>query len=154
MAIEAVISYWKSAGVTEEDDVSRVVARAAAAGFSFTADEHRTTLAVRGLLVRLNRDRALREALLTAETPIGALLEHARDAGYDLNEEAVRAVIRALRHRHGELDSAELDNVAGGVAFLPEVDDEVIVAFDQGDVRKPVTVGSLWGSKDKPPTGR
>jgi uncharacterized protein involved in type VI secretion and phage assembly len=38
-----------------------------------------------------------------------------------------------------------------GVWFLPEVDDEVLVAFDHGDIRVPYVVGSLWNGKDKPP---
>ena len=41
-----------------------------------------------------------------------------------------------------------------GTYFLPDVDDEVLVAFEQGDVRFPYVLGSLWrgGSKDaKPP---
>lgn len=39
-----------------------------------------------------------------------------------------------------------------GFYFLPEVEDEVLVAFEQGDVRFPYVVGSLWNGKDKPPT--
>lgn len=39
-----------------------------------------------------------------------------------------------------------------GAYFLPEVDDEVLVAFEHGDVRFPYVLGSLWNGKDKPPT--
>ena len=38
-----------------------------------------------------------------------------------------------------------------GWFFLPEVDDEVLVMFDQGDINHPVIVGALWGGKDKAP---
>jgi uncharacterized protein involved in type VI secretion and phage assembly len=38
-----------------------------------------------------------------------------------------------------------------GSYFLPEVDDEVLVAFEHGDVRSPYIVGSLWNGKDAPP---
>lgn len=38
-----------------------------------------------------------------------------------------------------------------GTFFRPEVDDEVLVAFEHGDVRRPYIVGSLWSSEDKPP---
>jgi uncharacterized protein involved in type VI secretion and phage assembly len=38
-----------------------------------------------------------------------------------------------------------------GAFFLPEVDDEVIVAFEYGDVNMPYVIGSLWNGKDKPP---
>ena len=38
-----------------------------------------------------------------------------------------------------------------GSYFLPEVDDEVLVAFDHGDMRFPYVVGGLWNGKDAPP---
>jgi uncharacterized protein involved in type VI secretion and phage assembly len=38
-----------------------------------------------------------------------------------------------------------------GVYFLPEVDDEVLVAFEQGDPRFPYVLGALWNGKDAPP---
>ena len=38
-----------------------------------------------------------------------------------------------------------------GTFFLPEVDDEVLVAFERGDIRFPYVVGSLWNGNDKPP---
>lgn len=38
-----------------------------------------------------------------------------------------------------------------GIYFLPEVDDEVLVAFEHGDIRFPYVVGALWNGKDAPP---
>lgn len=38
-----------------------------------------------------------------------------------------------------------------GVFFLPEVDDEVLVAFEHGDLRFPYVLGALWNGKDAPP---
>ncbi|MCP4536727.1 MAG: type IV secretion protein Rhs, partial [Chloroflexi bacterium] len=38
-----------------------------------------------------------------------------------------------------------------GFYYLPEVNDEVLLAFEQGDVHHPFVVGMLWSSKDKPP---
>jgi uncharacterized protein involved in type VI secretion and phage assembly len=38
-----------------------------------------------------------------------------------------------------------------GLYFLPEVDDEVLVVFEHGDLRFPYILGGLWGGKDKPP---
>jgi len=38
-----------------------------------------------------------------------------------------------------------------GTYFLPEVDDEVLVAFDHGDPRFPYVLGALWNGQDKPP---
>jgi uncharacterized protein involved in type VI secretion and phage assembly len=36
-----------------------------------------------------------------------------------------------------------------GAYFLPEVDDEVLLAFEHGSIDHPYVVGSLWGGKDK-----
>ena len=38
-----------------------------------------------------------------------------------------------------------------GAFFRPEIDDEVVVAFDRGDVRFPVILGSLWNGQDSAP---
>lgn len=38
-----------------------------------------------------------------------------------------------------------------GIYFLPEVDDEVLVAFEQGNMSLPYILGALWNGKDKPP---
>lgn len=38
-----------------------------------------------------------------------------------------------------------------GTFFLPEVGDEVLVAFDHGDVSFPYVLGALWNGKDTPP---
>lgn len=38
-----------------------------------------------------------------------------------------------------------------GQFFLPEVDDEVLVSFQEGDIERPVLVGSLYNGKDKSP---
>ena len=34
---------------------------------------------------------------------------------------------------------------------LPEVDDEVLVMFEHGDIGRPIIVGALWNGKDKAP---
>jgi uncharacterized protein involved in type VI secretion and phage assembly len=38
-----------------------------------------------------------------------------------------------------------------GLMFLPEVNDEVLVAFEHGDPNRPYIIGMLWSEKDKPP---
>jgi uncharacterized protein involved in type VI secretion and phage assembly len=37
-----------------------------------------------------------------------------------------------------------------GVMMLPHVDDEVVVAFENGDTRRPVVLGAMFNGKDKP----
>ena len=38
-----------------------------------------------------------------------------------------------------------------GFWLIPQVNDEVLVAFDGGDVNSPYVLGSLWNGSDKPP---
>jgi len=38
-----------------------------------------------------------------------------------------------------------------GTWFIPEVDDEVLVAFEGGDPRSPIVIGGLWNGVDTPP---
>jgi uncharacterized protein involved in type VI secretion and phage assembly len=38
-----------------------------------------------------------------------------------------------------------------GSWFIPDVNDEVLVAFEAGDPRRPYVLGGLWNGKDSPP---
>src|SRR5260370_22921848 len=38
-----------------------------------------------------------------------------------------------------------------GLFFRPEVDDELLVAFEMGDPRRPYVLGALWSKADTPP---
>ena len=40
-----------------------------------------------------------------------------------------------------------------GLCMLPEIDDEVLVFFTQGDLSGAYVLGSLWGAKKAPPEG-
>lgn len=42
---------------------------------------------------------------------------------------------------------------ASGAVFLPEVNDEVLVGFESGDIRRPYVIGGLWNGQDTPPLG-
>lgn len=37
--------------------------------------------------------------------------------------------------------------------FRPGTEDEVVVAFEAGDLRRPLVIGALWRSSDSPPGG-
>jgi uncharacterized protein involved in type VI secretion and phage assembly len=59
------------------------------------------------------------------------------------------------RHENFETDWCRIAMpMAGkdrGTFFLPEVNDEVLVAFDRDDIRYPYVLGQLWSRTDKPP---
>jgi phage baseplate assembly protein V len=38
-----------------------------------------------------------------------------------------------------------------GLYYLPEVNDEVLVAFEDGIIERPFVLGAVWNGKDKPP---
>jgi uncharacterized protein involved in type VI secretion and phage assembly len=40
-----------------------------------------------------------------------------------------------------------------GFYWIPEIEDEVLVAFELGDPRCPYVIGALWNGKDKPMNG-
>ncbi len=50
---------------------------------------------------------------------------------------------------------ARLATLMGGANrgswFVPDVDDEVLIVFEGGDVRRPYVIGGLWNGKDAPP---
>ncbi len=58
-----------------------------------------------------------------------------------------------------ESDWARVVSVGGGsergLQFVPEVNDEVLVGFELGDIHHPYVIGGLWNGVDKPtkPTG-
>jgi hypothetical protein len=42
-------------------------------------------------------------------------------------------------------------SLAAGVYWIPNVEDEVLVAFEQGDINAPYVIGSLWSAIMVPP---
>lgn len=47
--------------------------------------------------------------------------------------------------------AAPMSGDSRGLQFMPEVDDEVLVAFENGDVAFPFIIGFLWNGVHKPP---
>jgi uncharacterized protein involved in type VI secretion and phage assembly len=39
-----------------------------------------------------------------------------------------------------------------GMFFVPQIGEEVLVAFSHGDVREPYVLGACWNTQDKPPS--
>jgi phage baseplate assembly protein V len=46
---------------------------------------------------------------------------------------------------------APMAGAGRGIYFLPEVNDEVLVAFEHGNPDTPYVLGGLWNGQDKPP---
>ncbi len=40
-----------------------------------------------------------------------------------------------------------------GLVWIPQIDDEVLVGFEQGDIGRPFVLGGLWNGKDTAPLG-
>lgn len=59
------------------------------------------------------------------------------------------------REGAGESDwariAAPMAGKGRGAVFIPEVGEEVLVAFERGDLRFPYVVGALWNGQDTPP---
>ena len=47
--------------------------------------------------------------------------------------------------------AAPMAGATRGFFYLPEVNDEVLIAFEHGDVHHPYLVGALWSNTDQPP---
>jgi uncharacterized protein involved in type VI secretion and phage assembly len=66
-----------------------------------------------------------------------------------------RVQVRIAWHGDVQLWARVAVLVAGdsrGTFFIPQVGDEVLVAFESGDLNSPYVIGSLWNGLDSPPT--
>jgi uncharacterized protein involved in type VI secretion and phage assembly len=41
-----------------------------------------------------------------------------------------------------------------GLVWVPQVNDAVVVAFEQGDIQHPMVIGGLWNGQDAAPLGK
>jgi uncharacterized protein involved in type VI secretion and phage assembly len=47
--------------------------------------------------------------------------------------------------------SSQMAGMSHGSYFVPQIGDEVLVAFNHGDVREPYVLGTCWNTMDRPP---
>lgn len=70
------------------------------------------------------------------------------------NQGRVQVNINTLEDGHVTKWASVATLMAGpgrGSLFLPEVDDEVLVAFEHGNINAPYVVGSIWNGASQPP---
>lgn len=48
--------------------------------------------------------------------------------------------------------SSQMAGSGMGSYFVPQIGDEVLVAFNHGDVREPYVLGTCWNTQDRPPS--
>ncbi|MFN6486093.1 MULTISPECIES: VgrG-related protein [unclassified Nostoc] len=67
----------------------------------------------------------------------------------------VRVKFPTLTEEH-ESDWARVVGIGAGSSrgfdCLPEVNDEVLIGFEHGDIHRPFVIGNVWNGKDAPPT--
>jgi uncharacterized protein involved in type VI secretion and phage assembly len=90
------------------------------------------------------------EPLVTAGVAIGIVTDNQDPEGLG----RVKLKFPWLSDEHAS-DWARLIAPGGGdergIMFLPEIDDEVAVAFEHGDIHCPYVLGGLWNGRDAPP---
>ena len=76
----------------------------------------------------------------------------------DNKDPSGRVRVRVSFHQFSENNQGPWARVAtlaagagSGTVFLPEVGDDVLVAFEQGDIDRPIVLGGLWDGQKKPP---
>jgi uncharacterized protein involved in type VI secretion and phage assembly len=57
----------------------------------------------------------------------------------------------ALESHWARLTSVGVGQNKSGIHWLPQVNDEVLVAFENGNINRPYVLGGLWNGTDKPP---
>jgi phage protein D len=70
------------------------------------------------------------------------------------NQGRVKVRYPALTSEHASDWARVVSAGAGanrGILFVPEVNDEVLVGFEMGDIHHPYVLGGLWNGQDQPP---
>ncbi len=116
-----------------------------------------TDFCVRGLRGgSLLRDLAPRPSLRPAQTFLVGIVTNNQDPD-DLGRVRVRFPT-LTPETDGSAHESNWARVLGlgvgdqrGMQWLPEIDDEVLVGFEHGDIHRPYVIGGVWNGKDKTP---
>lgn len=90
----------------------------------------------------------------SASHAMGLMVGIVTDNQDPLQQGRVKVRYPSLTSDHAS-DWARLVSVGAGadrgIEFIPEVNDEVLVGFEMGDIDHPYVLGGLWNGKDAPP---
>ena len=121
---------------------------------TFTADDPIFSGAEAHALAQAHLDALLADVTSEAETEGSTALRAGRVVAVHGSAAPFngRYLVRGVSHRythpdtcgHGYRALLKLRRQDSGLFFLPEIDDEVLVAFEHGDLGRPYVVGSLW----------
>ncbi|HEX5440606.1 MAG TPA: VgrG-related protein [Ktedonobacterales bacterium] len=87
---------------------------------------------------------------------LGLVIGIVTDNNDPLNQGRVKVKYPALTPDHASDWARVVGMGAGaqrGIEFTPEVNDEVLVGFEMGDIHHPYVMGGLWNGQDAPPYG-
>lgn len=118
----------------------------------FNANGYITSFSVRGLRGgNLFSVLAAKPHLEVGQTMLVGIVSNNKDPkGWG----RVRVKFPTLTEEH-ESNWARVVSVGAGPArgfdCLPEINDEVLVAFEHGDIHRPYVIGGVWNGKDVPP---
>lgn len=110
--------------------------------------------AANGALSALTAEDISAEVVTEPSAALRARLLLVVDTSGSMNRFAGKYYVTAARHVYrpgaqgGMLSFARLLRDDRGIYVLPELGDDVYVAFDQGDIAHPYIVGSLWNGTD------
>lgn len=89
-----------------------------------------------------------------AQNSMGLVIGIVTDNNDPSNQGRVKVRYPALTSEHASDWARVVSAGAGaerGLLFVPEVNDEVIVGFEMGDIHHPYVLGGLWNGQDAPP---